>query len=429
VKGPRAAAPAMARRSPQSIGDALGVEYLLQSRIRRRDSLVEISLALVESAEGFQLWSGDYHGSTADLLVLQDSIAHDVAAAVAGELSERDRQTLGGRLTSSPVAYDRFLRGKYLLGKRTPASVAEAIREYRTAAEHDGGFAEALAGSAYAHLLFAEWGWEHPEYTAAELVTAAEALVGRAHAIAPESPAVILAQAYARVLRDPYRLEGAVPLFERAIQRDSLDPEAFHQYGQALMVLGRYDEARAAYLRAIELDPARPMTLVPLAAVALQRGALREALQWADSAVAVTRVVAAPYALAVRANVRLNAGDPAAALADARRSLALDSSYPTPALSVVAGALARLGDSAGAERALAKLFATVDPQQPSTTDVRFAASVLLALGRREEALTLIERARPRGALLWFYLQSRDFDPYRGDPRFRAVESAADPRGA
>ena len=429
VKGPRAsAAVAGEARSPQALGAALGVDYLVESSVAGTDSLVLISLRLMDAREGFLLWNDDYTAPRDHLLELQDSIARDVAGAVAGELSAGERAALGARVTSSPAAYDHYLRGNYLLAKRTPAAVGEAMQAFGTAVELDPRFAEAHAQAGYARIVYADWGWPPLDgRDGPELVADARVLVDRAIALDPRSAVAWLARAYLLVASDPYRFEGAVAAFERSLAIDSLNAEAYHQYGQTLMALGRYPEAVAAYRRALELEPARPITLVPLAAVARQMGEFEDAIVWADSAVAVTRLVPAPYALAVRAHMLLSDGELDDAIRQARQALDLDASYPPPALSVLAEAYARRGDTAAGAAALERLLDAINLKKPGTTDVRFAASALYALNRPHDALTLIERAEPRGALLWFYLQSRDFDPYRTDPRFLAVERAADPR--
>ena len=434
VKGPRAAMAAAGAgagteaTSPQALGEALGVDYVVMSTLSRQDTLVTVSLRLVDTREGFQLWSDDYSEGAGGLLALQDSIAGDVARAVAGEVSAGERAALAARVTSSPMAYDHYLRGNYLLAKRTPAAAGEAIREFAAAVELDARFAEALAQGAYARALFVDWGWLLPGRSVQDLIVEGRLLADRALELDPRSPVVWLAQAYLRVADDPFRYAGALAAFERSLALDSLNAEAFHQYGQTLMSLGRYPEAVDAYLQALALDPARPMTLVPLAAIALQQGDAIQATRWADSAVAVTRTVPAPYALAVRGHIALRTGDPERALADARRALDLDDSYPGPALSVVAVALSELGRPTQSRAALQRLLASIDLQHPTPTDVRFAGSALFQLGRTDAALDLMERATPRGAQYWFYLQSTDFDPYRDLPRFQAVARQADPRG-
>ncbi|MFL5522046.1 MAG: tetratricopeptide repeat protein, partial [Gemmatimonadales bacterium] len=238
-----------------------------------------------------------------------------------------------------------------------------------------------------------------------------------------------LSQAYLRVLRDPLRYEGAVAAFERTLRIDSMNAEAQYQYGQTLMQLGRDAEAIAAYQRTLALEPQRPMTLVSLGATQSIAGDVVAGRRSMDSALAVAGTVPVPYALTAWAHAALAPGGAgSAAAADAaRRALAMDGSYPAPALSALVMAQAADGDTATAAATARTLLASFDTTAPTPTDVRFVSPALAALGRTDAALSLLERARPAGAQLWFYMRSREFSTLRDHPRFRALFSRIDPR--
>jgi TolB-like protein/tetratricopeptide (TPR) repeat protein len=412
---------------PGALGRTLGVTYLVESTIRRRDSTIAISLSLVEADGGFQVWSDDYITTGDGLPALQDSMVRDIAGAVAGELSSEERALLGSRSSISPGAYDHFLRANYHLANRTPTSVLAAIREYEAAAGVDRRFAEALARAAYANLVFLDWGWTHPDRTPPQLLDAALRQADRALEIDPGSAEVWLSQAYLRVLRDPVRHAGAVDAFQRAVAIDSTNAETYHQLGQTLMILGRDSEALAAYHHALALEPLRPMTLVPVAAIHSNAGRPDSARRWIDSALIVTRTVPAPYALAVWADFTLGWGTPTEARRAAEQALAMDSSYPAPALAAIAMAQARVGDTAAAAATVQWLLASIDTGAPTPTDARFGAPALASIGRAPDALAMLERVRPRGAQLSFYMRSRDFDALRSAPRFTALAAEVDPR--
>jgi hypothetical protein len=53
---------------------------------------------------------------------------------------------------------------------------------------------------------------------------------------------------------------------------------------------------------------------------------------------------------------------------------------------------------------------------------------LVSAGEPDLALHWIERVEPRGALLWWALQFRQFDALRGDPRFQRVIHESRPPG-
>ncbi|MGH8567442.1 MAG: hypothetical protein ACREXU_05340, partial [Gammaproteobacteria bacterium] len=63
---------------------------------------------------------------------------------------------------------------------------------------------------------------------------------------------------------------------------------------------------------------------------------------------------------------------------------------------MVAAAQARLADTLAAASTLEQLLGAIDLEHPTPTDARFVASALFILVRDADALTLIERASPRG---------------------------------
>jgi Tfp pilus assembly protein PilF len=192
------------------------------------------------------------------------------------------------------------------------------------------------------------------------------------------------------------------------------------------MVLGRFPEALATYRRVLDLDASLPQTLVATAAIHWRERRLSEARAYIDSAVAQADGVAAPYALAVRGMFMLESGDAAAAAEDARRALALDTSFPLPGRGTLARALLALRDTAAGRAELERGLALVDTLHPTPTETLWIAPALADFGRTATALALVERAEPRGAQLWFYLGSPTFDRLRGHPRFQRVLRAAHP---
>jgi tetratricopeptide (TPR) repeat protein len=236
-----------------------------------------------------------------------------------------------------------------------------------------------------------------------------------------------LTRAYVLATDDPYRMRGAVEAFSRALALDSTTAEGWYQFGQVLMALGQDDRATAAYRRAFALDPNRPMALMSLSAIALKSGRVAEATRLIDSAVAASRTVSSPYVRVVRGRIKLNEGDVRAARDDAELALAMDTNYTIPARSLLASVLWAEGDTVAAAGEIARLLQILGSGNLSPTSVRFVASALLTQGRRQEAVALIERARPRGAVLWFYLQSAEFRSLRSDARFRRVFEEADPK--
>lgn len=415
-------------------GGAGGATHVLDGSVARTEMGIRI-VARVADAGGAVLWEDRFEEAALDLFDVESRIVTAVARAVGpsgtGEPDAAGAPT-GGQgpaprpVPVDPVAHDHYLRGEYALKQRSPASVVQAISQYRTAWSLDANHTAAVAREAYAYTVFVDWGWTYPGMSAEELMRRATELSDRAVRQDSLSAEAWLARAYVLQVQDPQRMHGATDAFGRAVALDPTNPEAQHQYGQTLMALGRYAEAKSAYHAALAVEPERPLTLVPLGAIALREGDPEAARRWADSAVSLASD--APYAWASRGQLRLAGGDARGARTDAERALQIDPSYELPGQGVLAAALAALGDETVAEQTLARARrAMVRPDRPSTTEAYYLANALLHMGRREEALRTLESARPRGVWLWFYFQSPTFDPIRQDERFRRVMEVADPR--
>jgi len=412
----------------REVGVRFGTGFVLDGSVQRAGGRVRVAAKLTDSRSGQVVWADDFDRdlTVEDIFRVQSQVAVAVANALKAEVAPGRTADLGRLPTENLSAYDHYLRGNYDLARRTPASVTRAIAEYREASNLDPEFIAASAREAYAYALFIDWGWTSPFGTPETLLERGLQLTDAALAKDSSSAGAWLARAYLLVQRDPYRLEDALPAFERAITLDPSDAEIYHQYGQSLMILGRYAEAASAYHGALALEPTRAMTLVPLSALSALVDDFNEALRWADSAVSVGHDL--PYPRAVRAGLRLETGDLRGAQEDAEAALRIDPSYAVPTRAVLASALYQLGDIPTAERELERARqALVAPDAPSPTDALYYAATLVAMNRPSEAVAFVERVQPRGAWLWFYLQHPGFTPIRDDPRFQQVVQEADPR--
>lgn len=409
----------------REIGRALGAGTILEGSVRRSGDEVRISAQLIDTHNGYQLWSEQYDRELADIFAIQEQIAARVVSRVRGELTSGDSSTLAERITENTAAYDHYLLGNHYLSKRTPSSVASAIDEYRAALRADPDFLVAHARVAYAYALFVDWGWDYPGSSSEELLAEALAITEEVLRQDPKLADAWLARAYLLVQRDPVDFSGAPEAFGRAIALNPGSAEAHYQYGQALMALGCFAQATKEYRRALRIEPHRAMTLVPLSSLALKQGRVDEAVALADSAVRADPGVS--YAHVYRGVIALETGAVERALTATASALRVDSSYSIPALAIRARALARAGDTVQARDQLRRARESLEPEEaPSPTAARYIASALAELGARGEAVQLLERARPRGAYLWFYLLSPEFDALRSDARFQRIINEAKP---
>jgi tetratricopeptide (TPR) repeat protein len=400
--------------------------HVLRLTLQRDAGGPAVIASLDRVGEDRALWSDRRTFDTRELRELGRDIVIGVLDALGQPTTEQERAIIGSAFPSSAEAYEEFLQANRLLAIRTPAAVESALVRYRRASDLDSMFASAFARQSYAYSLLVDWGWKPTKAFPADPLGEGLALVERATKLDSTSADAWLARAYLLALRDPRRMAGSVESFQRAITLDPYNAEAFHQYGQTLMALGRYTESLAAYRRVLDLEPDRAMTLVPVAAIQQRQGRVIEGLRLLDSAMSAAPRV--PYARATRSMLRSQVGNLKGAREDAEFALSLDSKYQIPALSALAKALWLSGDSSAARARLREAErAIANPLSPTPTEAFWVGAAEVALGRTEMATRLLRDARPQGAWLWFYFQATDLDDFRKTPQAAMLLADIDPR--
>lgn len=410
----------------RAIGRGLRVFWLVEGTIRRAGGQLRVSVRLVNASNENSTWSTAFSRPVSDVLTIEQDIARDVASNVAGVLTTAERTGLASRPTGNPEAHDRYLRGNYYLARRSPRDVARAIREYEAAARADPAFAHAYARIALAWALYLDWGWSDPFLTRDSMLALGFHAADRALALDSNDAEGWMSRGYLLTFRYPRTYQGVIPAFERALALAPRNAEVLHQYASVLIQLGDYDGAMRWAARAVALEPDRPISFYLMANATLREGRVAPAAGWADSALASDPQFYPAYS--VRARVRWHLGDRVGAKADAeaaRRSSPTGAEYWGECVQALIATWS--GDTAAARvylaPALARLEGRAELADREGTNVAMA---LVALGDRGRAYDVLERIRPRGAQLWFWLRDPDFDPVRDDPRFQTLIREARP---
>jgi len=130
----------------RSIGEQLGVAYILEGSVRKDGDDVRITAQLINTQDGSHMWSDTYDARLDDIFYIQENIARSVAGALSIALEIGGRNHLPGTGTDNIEAYDVFLEAR----GTGPFEMVKAL--YERAIELDPDYAEAWAelGAAYA---------------------------------------------------------------------------------------------------------------------------------------------------------------------------------------------------------------------------------------------------------------------------------------
>ena len=410
---------AAAADDPAGVGRALGVAFLVSGSVRRSGTGLHVTGELVRAASGMHVWGAQYDRGDTALQAIEGEITRAIATRITGELAPAERSALNGRSTRDAAAYDHFLHGNYYLAERTPRAVGRAIREFETVERLDPDFAAAPARIALSYALFLDWGWDYPGLAPDAVLDRGFAAADRALGRDSSSADAWMARGFLLSFRNPRRFTGVEDAFQRATALDSVNAETYHQFGMMRLWLGQDSAAAVLYHRALAIDPERAITLFNLARVRMRRRDYRGARHWLDSALTVDP--GADYAYVLRALAHLRLGERAEARADGETAVRLRAGYRLPGEAVLVLTDLATGDTAAARVRLGGLERDIRGlERPAVSDAAWVGRALVALGESTRALSLLERAGPRGARLWFYLESPEFDAVRQDPRFRRL---------
>ena len=293
---------------PAQIGRELQVRYLLEGSVRKSENQVRISVQLVDSFNGIQIWADNFTGDLKDVFGLQERTAIKITEALNITLTPQEQQTLQHRYTENPAAYDAYLRGRALMGSfDIPVKLEEARKAFQESLHHDPNNARALAGLAWVEAQY--YRNLKPDPLG---LRRAEELAERARVIDPQLPETHMAlgflfadkfdysggaREFAVATRlDPnyaeawdyiswalaYQQPPDLPAAERA-SRESLrlgfsTMSSYYHLGRVLLLQKRYDEAVAAFEQARSLSPQSDTPEFGLSQVYLAKGDYAQAL-------------------------------------------------------------------------------------------------------------------------------------------------------
>jgi TolB-like protein/DNA-binding winged helix-turn-helix (wHTH) protein/Tfp pilus assembly protein PilF len=401
------------RKPVSQIGRELNVDAVVEGTLRRVGDRVWVTPRLIEVATDSHLWTKPYDRPLRELPSLQNQMANDIVRALGTELTAEEQARLASPpLAVNPEAQEAYLLGRFFWTKRDAQSLKKSVAYYEQAVADGPNYAVAYAGLAEAYEVLA-YG-----------LAAAQAVMPPKEAAAKGRAAAMKALALDEHLAEPHAAlghifmesEGDTAQAERELRRAiELNPgcaDAHHWLAQLLFRTGRHEEALMIIQRAHEMDLLSPNILKTQGAM------LTDLLKYDEAAQAFRKAVAlAPNQINVRFQLAQHyekQGMYPEALGEYQTIGELRNHDPKSRL-MVAYANAMMGRKQEAEGTLQGL------KKRATQDktAYWFALVSTALGRKEQALGWLERARLEDALQGLPLDNFRFSALRSDPRYQS----------
>jgi len=398
-----------------TIARKLNVAAILEGSVRRSGNTVRITAQLINTANGYHIWSQDYDRDLKNILVLQADVARSIAQQLRAKLLGDEPAKIQAGGTHNADAYDAVLRGKHfmtIVGSEVVRETAlrSALSAFDQAAALDPSYADAYAGRAHAliNIMLNSKDLGIRESTREDARLAAE----RAVALAPDEAEAHGSLWYVRAVGF-LDFAAAMPEIERALALEPGSASIQQAFAMQSSWLGRSDVAIQAQRQAIRLDPENYLVRINLASILINARHFEEAFTAAQDAKAVNPEGRRAGEVIAETYLALGKAQMAQRYCESSSSL-LQESYRYLCLALAYHALGRLPE---AETELARYKASYG--ESAAYDY---ADINAQWGNTQAALDWLGTAERRRDPGFQHLRTDwMLDPIRNEPRFKALE--------
>src|SRR3954470_17242862 len=140
----------------RTIGQKLGVPNLLEGSVRKQGDRVRIVAALINAADGRELWTETYDRELKDVFAVQSEIARAVTSQLKIKLLGLPPQSGAAPSNENLAAYTALQQGDFYVGRGNEENFRKGIEFYNEAIRLDPFYALAYANLAAAWLILGE---------------------------------------------------------------------------------------------------------------------------------------------------------------------------------------------------------------------------------------------------------------------------------
>jgi len=259
----------------REIGKKLGVKRILEGSVRKVGDKVRITAQLVNTADGYHLWSETYDRQLKDIFEIQDEISLKIAQKLREKLCvDEEKDKLVVPSTHNLEAYNLYLKAIYHHNKWTLTDSRNAITHLEKALELDPGFALAYAAISGVYGYMGATGKMDPR----EAYPISREFAVKANQLDPHLPESYLALANVHFWLERNWKEANTQV-NNAIKLNPSYAEAYLFKAVFLFATGRLKEALTAVKLSLQLDPLSAPASFCLSSIYYVSGDLEKAVE------------------------------------------------------------------------------------------------------------------------------------------------------
>jgi len=381
------------------VGKKLNVENVLEGTLQREGNRVRITAKLINTRNGFHLWSETYERELQGVFALHDEITRAIVNALKVKLAV----SLPVHEQRNTEAYELYLQGLFFSNKSSEADLRRGLNFFQGALEKDPTFSRAWTGIAKVWYFLADVYVRPLEAYPASREAALKAIAldekdAEAHCYLSQAKRVL-----------DWDLEGEDAELKRALQLDPNSAPAHFFLSLRPLFRGELQEGLRFVLDAKKLDPVSPITSYVATAAYLANDLIDDAINEGQRTLQLD-----PNYFYLDSNLAAayrEKGNFAEAIALYTKSQ--DATHlPSSGLAIT---YTRMGRQTEARNILTQLLQAREKRYVSAPVI---AAVYVAFSDKEEAFRWLERAfaEHSGILQWIAFLP-EFRPLHSDARF------------
>ncbi len=230
----------------RDIGLKLNAQTIVEGSVMKSGKNLRITVNLINVADGFNLWSGQYDRELKDIFSIQKEISENIVQALEINLGNEEELAVGK--TKNAQAYDFYLRGRDYFHKAHQDKLLLSIPMFKKAIEKDNNYALAYSGLADSYSWLYMFFDSNPENLTQSIAASKHALeldpnLAEAHS----SRGIALAQ--------NKQYDDAENEFDLAIKLSPKLFDAYYEYGRISIMQGKYEQAAKLFEKATQIRP------------------------------------------------------------------------------------------------------------------------------------------------------------------------------
>ena len=265
----------------REIGRKLGVASVLEGSVRKAGKRLRITAQLINTADGYHVWSEVYDSDLEDIFEVQDEISLKIVNRLR-ENFDAARQNIVKQPTENLEAYNLYLKGRYHWNRSNPEDIRKAIRIFEDVISIDPGFAQPYCALAFCYSFLGSAGL----MPATEAYPKAKDYTLKAIELDPNLPESHLSLATIKFFHN-WDFAGAEASLNKAVSL-SLNSSLINQvHGWFLIAKGDFNKAIEKMEQAVTLDPLSLPLMSNLADAYSFAGRFEEALAQYDKIISM----------------------------------------------------------------------------------------------------------------------------------------------